>query len=289
MNFVSFAELSRDVGCWIEQNPQWHELAGVVGIPRSGMIPTAMIALRLNLPLSDLESFMAQGGRFYPARHGKPSDYAPLSSDSKTILLVDDSVSAGATMAWALGELSRMRLPWQFKPVAVYGPKDREYEGIDYYRRIESPRMFEWNWTRSTYLDDAMLDFDGVLCEDPEPFISRDRSLYERWLRDAQPLHIPLRRFRAVVSARLERYRGVSEEWLHNNYVSCADLYLIDATEEEREAGDLYWKHKAHHYGNSASPLFVESCPAQAKRIHEATGKVVIVPPQYGKPAIVYK
>lgn len=289
MNFVSFAELTQDVSHWIDQKPQWRELAGVVGIPRSGMLPATMIALRLNLPLADLESFMAQGGRFYPARHGRSGNYAPLSAERTRILLVDDSVSAGATMEWAFGELARMRLPWQFDFAAVYGPTDREYEGVAHYRRVPSPRMFEWNWTRSAYLDDAMLDFDGVLCVDPEPIITGDRSLYERWLRDAQPLHIPLRRFRAVVSARLERYRDVSERWLHNNNVSCADLYLINATEEEREAGDLYWKHKAHHYGNSASPLFVESCPVQAEKIHAATGKVVMAPPQYGKPAIVYK
>lgn len=283
MNFVSFAELARDVSHWIEMNPLWRELAGVVGIPRSGMLPASMIALRLNLPLADFEYFMSNGGRFYPARHGRADSYAPLTDERRRILLVDDSVSAGSTMAWAFGELSRMRLPWQFDVAAVYGPMDREFDG-SFYRRIPSPRMFEWNWTRSAYLDDAMLDLDGVLCMDPEPNVTADRNRYEAWLPNAVPLHLPLRKFRAVVSARLERYREPTERWLTKWGIRYGDLYLINATEDERTKCDLHWKHKASHYNLSASPLFVESCPVQAKKIHETTSKPVFVPPSQSHP-----
>lgn len=293
MNFVSLADLTRDVFAWVDSRPEWRGLAGVVGIPRSGVLPATMIALRLNLPLADLEFFLENGGRFYPARHGRSDCYVRMDDSKETVLVVDDSVSAGTTMTWARGELSRTRWSWRYEFGAVYGPsiKSPIEAWFDLYRRVSNPRMFEWNWTRSHYLDDAMLDLDGLICEDPDPLIARSPERYERWLPTARPLHLPLRKVRAVVSARLERYREQTERWLAEHGVRYDDLYLIGGgmTEEDRTRDDLHWRHKAGHYGQSASPLFIESDLGQARLIHEATGKAVLVPPSPGRGYQLYE
>src|SRR3990167_9606945 len=95
MNFVSYRELIQDTDNLCSRNPQWRHLAGVVGIPRSGMIPATQIAMRYNLPLVDLHTFLNMSGRFYPSREGQ--QYGSRTG-SKGILLVDDSSWSGNSL-----------------------------------------------------------------------------------------------------------------------------------------------------------------------------------------------
>ncbi|MFO7705553.1 MAG: phosphoribosyltransferase, partial [Halopseudomonas sp.] len=70
----------------------------IVGIPRSGMLVASIIALKLNLPLTDLYSFirndeLARGNTRSYKHHAlvKPQD-------AQKILLVDDSNASGNSM-----------------------------------------------------------------------------------------------------------------------------------------------------------------------------------------------
>lgn len=285
MNFVSYQELIQDTEALCNRNPQWRELSGVIGIPRSGMIPASQIAMRYNLPLADLHSFLNTSGRFYPSRDGQ--QYSDR-SESNGILLVDDSSWSGNSLATALTELSIHPILKSIlvETATIYGnPESSQY----CYRQVSAPRIFEWNWTRNAYLQETMLDLDGVFCYDPDPSQTRNREYYEGWLPDAIPRHLPTQKVRAIVSSRLEKYRRQTEAWLKQWKVEYQELCLLDCTEEERHEGNLHAEHKVAWYSNSNSQLFIESDLAQAEHIYGRVGKSVLCPATDSQGSIFFR
>ncbi len=65
----------------------------IVGIPRSGMLPANLLALYLNKPYTDINSFL--NGHIY--KSGARSQFFDI-KDFKKILVVDDSIASGAAM-----------------------------------------------------------------------------------------------------------------------------------------------------------------------------------------------
>lgn len=284
MNFVTYKELIQDTESLCNSNPNWRYLAGIIGIPRSGMIPASQIAMRFNLPLTDLHSFLNTCGRFYPSREG----HQPVNSSS-SILLVDDSSWSGNSFRAALQELRLHPLlkSLSYEPLVVYGnPSSDEFPC---YRWLDSPRVFEWNWTRNTYLQETMLDLDGILCNDPDPTKTRDKYHYEQWIEDPIPKHLPTREVRAIVSARLEKYRRQTESWLDRHGVKYQEVVLLDCTEQERHEGNLHAEHKVRWFSNSNSPLFIESDLKQASHINRRVNKAVLCPATANHPSVFFR
>lgn len=283
MNFVSYKELIQDTENLCEVNPQWRNLAGVVGIPRSGMIPASQIAMRFNLPLVDLRSFLTHAGCFYSFRN------APARNPSQRILLVDDSTWSGNSLRSAIQDISIHPLLNSLivEPVAIYGNPDL----ADFYcqRKLASPRMFEWNWQRNDYLQETMTDLDGILCYDPNPTKTRDIAYYNDWISNPIPKHLLSQKVRAIVSSRLEKYRAETEYWLNTYKIQYQELVLLDCTEEERHIGNLHAEHKVRWFSNSNSPLFIESDLAQARHIHRRVNKAVLCPATSAHPSIFFK
>ena len=121
------------------------------------------------------------------------------------------------------------------------------------------------------------MDFDGILCEDCSAEDDDDGSRYVRFLETAKPKYlvrsceIPL-----IVTARLEKYRALTEAWLRRWGVRCRELVMGPWAERSR-AYDI-GQFKGQVYRDSAATIFVESCPAQARTIAEVSGKRVICP-----------
>jgi len=273
MNFITYRDLIADVNSWVNARPDWYECRGVVGIPSSGMIPACVVASRCGLPVTDLETFLNTGGRFSPTRHpGRAIESYP--AGGSRVLVLDDSVYEGTTLRWTERELkSHSGLAGvEYEFAAVYS--SHSSVPYAYFREVSSPRMFEWNWLRSTTLRECVVDLDGFICEDPPEGISE--AEYEAWLPRAKPLYLPQSMLGVIASARLEKYRGPTVEWLKRHGVYHHVLYLIDATAQEREAGNLYVEHKVRHYKNSQACLFVESNHDQAAELHRRTEKPVL-------------
>lgn len=55
MHFRSVADLNTDIHASLHLFPR--DIDAVIGIPRSGMLPAAIIALALNVPMGDLHGF----------------------------------------------------------------------------------------------------------------------------------------------------------------------------------------------------------------------------------------
>ncbi len=104
MNYRSVNDLSRLVTRHAGKVPGDVEL--VVGIPRSGMLVASMIAIKLNRPLTDLYSFL-RNDDLQPTgtlAHNSKQLTKPL--EARKILLVDDSIASGGSMAAAAEQVA---------------------------------------------------------------------------------------------------------------------------------------------------------------------------------------
>jgi uncharacterized HAD superfamily protein len=273
MNYLTHDQLIRDTLDLERRLPR--DIAGVLGIARSGMLPASIIALHRNLPLGSVDSFAATGGFFKGGeRLGRRSPTAG------PILVIDDSIFMGAAMNGAkralFGSKSLASLDYRF--AAVYGSEETPTENrVDYVGRIvKAPRYFAWNLFHHGDLANAMLDMDGVLCVDPPITDSVDESAYLAWLPNAEPLHIPSVKVGAICTNRLHTRRAETEAWLAKHGVQYGELLMCPCDTPEQRSGMWAGEFKANSYSNSRFELFVESSPHQAWNINYASRKPVI-------------
>lgn len=277
MNFVSMDELYRDVIAWERKLP---EFDAVCGVPRSGLFPASYIALRRNIRLVEITDLLREPKGAIeraPLRDTNPIVKYRRRIGNK-LLIVDDSSSDQSVTFTDLREKLDGSHDLDISYGAVYraAPKSK----VDFYHReVPLPRMFGWNWYRHWWLQYAMLDMDGVLCEDwnHRPEQDQDEE-FRQHLISVKPLYIPDVPILAVVTSRLERYRQETADWLRRHRVHYKHLIMHPArTPEERRRAGNHAERKAAAYGKSRDAnLFVESDIRQATKIHELTKRPVL-------------
>jgi uncharacterized HAD superfamily protein len=78
------------------------------------------------------------------------------------------------------------------------------------------------------------------------------------------------------VTARLEKYRALTEEWLRANGVEYGELLMMDYPDmAARRAANAYASFKAEAYTRTGALLFVESSPTLAAEVARLSGKSV--------------
>lgn len=273
-HFVSLPSLLETIRANVSRIPRDIDL--IVGIPRSGMIPAYAIGLYLNLPVIDLAGFLQ---RRTPS-HGRtrtPSRTMADPFEAGRILLVDDSCMSGGTLDHARSALQASGYPGGIVSLAAILEPAGHAKVDLWFAEVPSPRVFEWNVFHHAFIEDACVDFDGVLCVDPSDGENDDGPNYARFIANARPLHVPTRRIGHIVSARLEKYRKPSEEWLSRHGIGYGDLHLLDLpSREERLRLGAHHRHKAEVYVRSGASLFIESDPTQAAAIAQITGRPVL-------------
>jgi len=253
-------------------------LKGVLGIPRSGMFPASMIALWLNLPLytmnkssHELEVMSACsefGGirmRDYEGSGGK-------------VLIVDDTVYAGT----AIVDI-REKIKEDAIYATVYAHPD-SLDKVDFFAKsLMPPHILEWNLFNCVYIESALLDFDGILCPNVPYNKCINEEDYIEYIKNVEPFYhrIPKTRCRGIVTARLEKYRDITEEWLERHGIRYGSLEMYPTEKEEirdknhiQEAANF----KADHFKRSSAHFFVESELPEAVIIRRESGKFVICP-----------
>lgn len=253
---------------------RFQEFDLIVGVPRSGVIPAALAALAAHKPYQELPAFLAglapqSGSRLREVK------------EAKQILVLDDSFNNGIQMTSV-----RERIPtiWlsKIKFGAVYCTPGKETALDLWLETVSYPRFFEWNLLNHPLLRHSCFDMDGVLCEDPDSSENDDGTAYERFLKHARPKFIPANPIGWVITSRLEKYRAATTEWLKQHRVAYGELIMLaGVTAKERRQQGMHATFKATQY--MALPahqaiLYVESCPAQALRIYELTGRPVYCP-----------
>lgn len=277
MNFVNYKQLYADMSVWERELPHFD---AVCGIPRSGLIPAAYIALRRNIRMVDLTDLLRQPeGAIERAliRESNPIIRYGRKFGNR-LLIVDDSSSSQSVTITKLKVQLASQTALDIRYAAVY--RASESSRVDYFfKEIPQLRLFEWNWFRHWQLQTALLDMDGVICEDwTGPPEKNNDPEFRKHLCTVKPLYLPDVPVKAIVTSRLERYRAETAKWLEQHGVIYGQLIMHPAkTPEERRALHDHGKRKAEAYiKNADSSLFVESDIRQAEVIHKLSQRPVL-------------
>jgi hypoxanthine phosphoribosyltransferase len=287
--FISNERLTTDCLSLIEKLPP---IEGVIGIPRSGMIPASIIAVNMSVPLysiSDeklvvLNSMSDKGG-------SRMEVYKP--NGSKNILLIDDTAFFGNAMS-KHKELVEKLLPSKniITSVIYSTPEAIEQKLIDIHLYTSKfPHVLEWNFFDAHPTLNGMFDLDGVFCEDCPYEIAEDETRYKNWIKTVKPIENRIPRLFpaiAICTGRLEKYRKETEEWLDRHNIKYSNLLMFQGTKEERDSNHVlnvarFKLQKFIEYNKNSKGLlfnikdtgkclyFIESCPEQSRLI--ADGK----------------
>lgn len=269
MNYRSISDLNNTILKKIYTLPRDIDL--IVGVPRSGMLPANLLALYLNLPYTDIHSFI--NGFIYDSGARKKFFDA---SEFKKILVVDDSLASGSAMKEARKNLTHLKTKFEIRFCVVYSTPENS-ELADYaFEVVATPRYFQWNIFNHTTLKKACFDIDGVLCKDPTKKENDDGEKYRSFLLNVAPLYIPGCAIGTIVTSRLEKYRKETEAWLASNNVKYDKLVMLDLPNmKARQRANNHASHKSEEYKSTGYDLFVESDLSQAIEINRKTKKPV--------------
>jgi len=274
MNFRTVGQMSECLARNLDILPR--DIDVIVGVPRSGSLAANILALHMNLPLTDVQGLldgrlMGGGSRL---RNHVPDDDPRL---CRKVLVLDDSILSGRSMKKVRIQLEDAAIQADIVYATVYGTS-RSKDLVDICLEVcESPRMFEWNYMHHEFLEEACVDIDGVLCTDPTNQQNDDGPLYREFLLNTSPLFLPSRKVHALVTSRLEKYRTETEEWLARNGVEYEQLHMLDLPDgETRRRLNCHAKFKADVYSRLKARIFIESNRAQAAEISLLSRRPVI-------------
>lgn len=246
LNYINYNTLIYDTLALSRRIPRKYDL--VVGIPKSGMIPAHVIGFALGVPVIDINDL----------------NNLNVVKETYRILLVDDSITSGNT-------LKKVNSLTKFDTAVIY--TDRPNMNVTYFQRlIHAPRIFQWNIFKHGHLAHACCDLDGVLCLNPK-IIEDDNKPDEmiKHILNADPLYIPKKQVKAIITNRIEKYRPQTEQWLKEHNVRYEHLIMYQGTATERRnhfielGGNGIWK--ALEYKKILGGWFIESDIVQAKQI----------------------
>ncbi len=291
MNFRSIAQLSDQLVAWSRELP--HDIDLVVGLPRSGMLVANIFALHRNLPVTDLDGFLAGRTMGAGRTRANPLSDKPVGERAREavvdiaaerfldcprrVLVLDDSIWSGTSLREAKAKIEAARLPHCVRYGAVYVTPETTDLPDHYCEVLHHPRCFEWNVLHHHVLRRACIDLDGVLCVDPQDDQNDDGERYRDFLRTARPLHLPTSFVGHIVTNRLERYRPETERWLADHGIEYGELVMLDYPDgATRRAMRAHGAHKAKVYRDTKATFFIESDVKQAVEIATLAKKEVL-------------
>jgi len=275
MNYRSVASLNNDLVAWSAELPSDLEL--IVGVPRSGLLVANLLSLYLDLPLTDVGGLIT--GKVFesgPIR-GKGKERTGFLSSKRKVLVVDDSLSSGASMRAVRGRIAAAKLPHTMLYGAAYIVAGRERDVDVFCDIVPQPRLFEWNFRNQFQLQNACVDIDGVLCRDPSGEENDDGPRYRRFIETVPPLMAPSVTIGRLVTTRLEKYRALTEQWLAGHGIEYRELIMMDFPDmAARRASGSHGAFKGAVYKACDAQLFIESSLRQAFEIAHISGKDVL-------------
>lgn len=248
----------------------------IIGVPRSGLVVASQMSIRMGLPLYSIGEYgpiSLSGGLRVRRRQS--------SEKHEKAILVEDSTASGHSLSEAEKWMDSLMDEWNVHKCAVYSTKAQTSNLSHWHRELELPHWFEWNliWNQVLMSDLKVgVDFDGILCPD---FTSEQDDDGWRYL-DAmkrQRCCVPSgTHIHAIITARLEKYRKVTDEWLVKHGISYRHLIMGHwDTKEDREK-DCVATYKTFHCNRLDVGMFIESCPEQAKIIKSKRIHPVLCP-----------
>lgn len=274
INYRSIKDLNAAIIKGIPNLPG--DIGLIAGIPRSGLLAANILALHLNLQLTDIQGLMEkrviESGERCKTKHRNRYLHS-----KRTILVVDDSVASGNTMRKAKQKLSNLNIENNVIYCGIYASSESKHHVDLHFEEIRGDRVFEWNLMNSWVMGQSCTDLDGVLCEDPTEEKNDDGERYKKFIMEAKPLLIPSRKMKCIVTCRLEKYRSQTEEWLKSQGIEYGSLVMMDFPDKEaRLRANCHAAFKAQAYNKTQARLFIESSLKQAVDITKITKKPVL-------------
>ena len=267
-NFVTIDQASLWTTEWIQTFPRQYDL--IVGVPRSGMMIASIIALKLGKGLTTPD--LLKQGKYWYSSQGS----AKLSLDNiHHILLVDDSLDQGRAMDKAIDTIDSIGKDFSITRAALIVREETKHHVDIYHKIIAPPRTFEWNILHrkiASYNETRVLavDMDGVLCANPPEGADDDEEWYLEWMKRANPYLIPGFEIDVILTCRLEKYRGITEDWLKRHNVRYKELLMWDLPAKSARQG-RFAQHKIDVLLRIKPDMYWESNWEQAQRIWEDT------------------
>lgn len=290
MNYRSISDMANCIRANAHRVPRDVDL--VVGIPRSGMLAADIVALGLNVGVTDLYSYLRNDPIKSGSSRGTRGRLPRHAHDADHILLLDDSVYFGNAMDEARRLLSEAQAKSCITTCAIYaapasiGLVDLAFEVVPL------PRAFEWNVLHRKELSRYCVDIDGILCADPTERENDDASGYLAFLAGASPRIVPSHPIGHLVTSRLAKYREQTEAWLAQHGIEYDTLHMLEGVDAEtRRREGLHAKFKAETYRRLRDTiLFIESDPEQARFIAQTSGKPALCFPtqEFFEPGLSY-
>lgn len=227
----------------------------VVGIPRSGLIVSSLIAEYIRKPSTDLFSYLNDVDN-YKLNVGS---LAPASDvkNANVILLVDDAMGVGITMEKAKNMILSKK-PTAKVITCVEFVEPFSTNKVDIYFSIMKDQFLPWSVLKRG-ISDACCDIDGVLTEDVPAEFDDDGEKYINFLKNQRPKFRPDRKIHTLVTGRLEKYRGITEEWLRQHNVQYGNLIMLNLPNKQEKMKQDTGNFKAEVFRKSGLQLFIES------------------------------
>lgn len=273
MNYKSLADISNDIRNNLYKVPRETEL--VVGIPRSGMLAASNIAMNLNINFCDINTLILDTELHHGQTRNIKHAHIRRPSNAKHILIVDDSIDSGSSLAKIKAMISSAKIEQRITYGAIYATNTGAEKVDLYFEIVAQPRIFEWNIMHRELLSECCVDIDGVLCLDPTREENDDGGRYINFLKNAKPLVIPSYPIGHLVTSRLEKYRIETEYWLDKQGVRYNHLHMLDLPDAiTRQKLGCHAEFKASTFKKLKDTLlFIESEPLQAQQIAQLSGK----------------
>lgn len=272
MNFRTYEDLAKIISNNLYKIPSDVDL--IVGVPKSGLMVASMISLYLNLPLTDIDSL--ETGKIYSSGISKKrKTWIKKVSEARKILVVDDSSSTGITFNKTKEIINKSKYKDKIIFLVVFVTTKTKKLPDMYFDICELPRMFEWNYMHHGLLENACVDIDGVLCQDPTDEENDDGKKYIKFISNVKPRVIPTKKIKYLVTTRLEKYRKYTENWLKKNNIEYEKLIMMNASsKEERLRLGNHGLYKGEEYKKlDDAIIFIESSEHQAPIIANVSGK----------------
>lgn len=263
--WIRTTDLVRDATLLSSRIP--HDVVGVIGVARSGMLPASVIATLHHLPLWSLDQ---ESGELVHAGHGwrlRGSD-RPLGK----MLLVDDSTGSGRSLRMSREALADRGITDYLTAVIYRNPESAER--TDFHAVVLTlPHFLEWNFTNSIITTASAFDMDGIICHDGESGGEPGTPLY---LPRREPVHI--------ITGRREHGRKATLRWLERWGVEVASLTMKPMDDErsfaeyKAEAVAAFAAAAFTTHRPGGAPAFFESCPHQARQIASISGVMTVCP-----------
>lgn len=276
MNYRSVADLARCIRENLYRLPEDVDL--VVGVPRSGLLAANLVALSLNLKLTDVRGLLDDAP--LPPANLRSIRFPELTcpQQARHVLVVEDSVLSGGSLAKVRKQVDAIAGDRRVSYCAIYATRESQ-RLVDFaFESVSAPRAFEWNLMHRELLGQCCVDIDGVLCADPDEAQNDDGGRYQRFMAETPCWIRPTWPIAHLVTARLERYRPQTELWLANNGIRYGNLHMLDFPDAEaRRRAGAHAPFKARVYREVRDAvLFIESDATQAAEIARLSGKPVL-------------